>query len=125
MTIKELMEYVDRMVPNQLEHIDKLQWLNDVEGLIYREIILTHVGAADIPYTKYDSDTDPDTPLLAPEPYCDVYRFYLESKVAQANGEMNRYNNAATSFNAAWQTFQDYWNRTHMPIQRAKVIKVV
>ena len=125
MTINDLIVYVDSMVPNQLDYTYKRLWLNEVEGLIYREIVLTHERAEEISYTNYGSNTDQATQLIAPEPYCDVYRFYLESKIAQANGEMNHYNNAATSFNAAWQTFQDYWNRTHMPIQQAKVIKVV
>lgn len=125
MTIKDMMDQVDRLVPNQFEYADKLAWLNEVEGLIYQEVILTHNGACYFHFDGYTTDTDPDTQLIAREPYCDVYRFFIEGKINQANGEMGRYNNAATAFNSVFQSFADFWNRTHMPIGRARKVRVV
>ena len=46
MTIREAIELVDRLKPNQYGSADKLRWLSELDGIVYRDIICTH-GASD------------------------------------------------------------------------------
>lgn len=59
-----------------------------------------------------------DHELLVPFPYTNVYDYWLQSQIDLNNGELGKYNNTQAMFNAAFQTFSDYYTRTHMPKQR-------
>lgn len=39
MTIREALETVDRLKPNQYGSADKLRWLSELDGAVYREIL--------------------------------------------------------------------------------------
>lgn len=70
----------------------------------------------------YPETVDLDTKLRIPWPYDEIYRWYLEMKIADANGEMTRYNNAMTKYNAYYTAYQDFYNRTNMPRMTAPFI---
>ena len=42
MKIREAIETVDRLLPNQYETPDKVRWLSELDGIVYRDIICTH-----------------------------------------------------------------------------------
>lgn len=42
MTIREALETVDRLKPNQYGSADKLRWLSELDGAVYREILTQH-----------------------------------------------------------------------------------
>ena len=42
MTIREVLETVDRLKPNQYGSADKLRWLSELDGAVYREILTQH-----------------------------------------------------------------------------------
>lgn len=116
MTIADLIEMVDNLKPNQIELRTKEEWLKNIEGQLWDEIILTH---EDIPETVFDVKTATgETELTAQTPYSDLYRYYLEAQIDLANGEMTRYNNAMMLFNGSWMAYRNYYNRLHMPITR-------
>lgn len=123
MTIQAAIDMVDMLKPNMVPHHQKVAWLSDLDGLIWREVILTHEGVPDIAFEGYDMDTNPDTTLLAPEPYTDIYKHYMASKMDIANRETGEYTKDMVLFNNAWQTLCDYWNRTHMPRQRVTQLR--
>lgn len=105
------------MKPNQYEKETKIGWLSNLDGMIKKEIIDTHVGGDLIAFTGYSIDTDLSTVLLVPEPYSDVYVKYLFTQIDFNNAEFTRYNNSMAMFNAAYSTYQNYYNRTVMPLQ--------
>ena len=35
MTIREAIEAVDRLTPNQYENIDKVRWLSELDGVVF------------------------------------------------------------------------------------------
>lgn len=136
MTVKELMEAVDRLHPNQFSQDDKLRWLNELEQTIWREIYLTHeppagweslfeaeAGTANTRqfFPNYtSSDVNPTPPavsptLLAPDPYSKLYQPYLDAKIAYFNHEVMQQDVSAQTFNAAMSEFRNWWNKTHMP----------
>ena len=115
----EVIAMVDRLKPNRFTKEDKYKWLSDVDGMICRELIDTH---EDSPlteaFTGYEAETDAEKELIAPFPYDQIYRWYLESQTDLGNMEITKYNNTRNLFNAAYLTFTDWYNRTHMPKQQ-------
>ena len=100
MTIREALETVDRLKPNQYGSADKLRWLSELDGAVYREILTQH---------------EMDVPAFAG---------YLEMKIDDANGEMTKYNNSAAKYNMYYQAYQNAYNRAHLPKSEAAYIKL-
>lgn len=117
MTIQAAIDLIDSLKPNMFEDQQKIAWLSELDGMIWREVIKTHEGyPVGIDFTGYDQDTEMDTVLLAPPPYSDVYKHWLASRMDIANRDNNEYAKDMVLFNSAWQTFCDYWNRNYMPL---------
>ena len=118
MTIIEAINKIDTQKSNTFSQEDKVDWLNRLDRIIKTQIIDTHEGAADVTFTGYDDNTDLHTVLLAPAPYDEVYLRWLEAQIDYANGEIGKYNVAITMYNTAFEAFEAYYNRTHMPLQK-------
>lgn len=118
MTVGECIAQVDKLKPNKFSIADKVRWLSDIDGMICRELIDTH---EDSPltgeFTGYEEGVDDETVLIAPFPYDQLYRWYLESQIDLGNAEITKYNNSKTLYNTAYLTFTDWYNRTHLPKQ--------
>ena len=120
MTIREAIELVDRLKPNQYGSADKLRWLSELDGIVYRDIICTHEHETEpAAFTGYDESVDYETELLIPWPYDEIYRWYLNMKICDANGETTKYSNEAAKYNSYWQGYFNAYNQAHMPKQYA------
>ena len=115
MTIIEAINRIDAVNPNNYSQSNKIQWLAVLDGIIKNEIIDTHEGGEDIVFHEYNDDTPLDTELLAPDPYSEVYIYFLESRIHYENEEFAKYNNATAMYNTAFNKYMNYYNRTHMP----------
>lgn len=136
MTINELLAEVDELKPNAYTDAQKVRWINVVEGRIVNEIIKTHLpNPEELPeeeivednskaavmkgiyidgeFKGYTELTNIDTELIAVEPYTELYKYYLFSMIDMHNEEYDRYQNSALMFNETYQSFANYWNRTH------------
>lgn len=137
MTIREAIEAVDYLLPNQYTGEDKIQWLSTCDGLIYRDILgprergappaepwpspfatgeddpLLPVAAEEPEaFTGYSAETDRETALLVPYPYDrDIYLNYLAMSINLANEEPERYNQSRTLYNNALLTYRNDVNR--------------
>lgn len=120
MTIIEAITRVDTVKPNTYSQMDKVKWLSELDGIIKAEIIDTHEGGENAPFSGYTEYTDLDTKLLVPAPYDEVYIRYLEMQIDYANNEYGKYNNSMMMYNSAYTAFEKYYNRTHMPISRGR-----
>lgn len=120
MTIIEAINKIDALKNNTYTQDDKVEWLDRLDRIIKLQIIDTHEGAEGVPFTGYNADTDLHTVLLVPAPYDEVYLRWLEAQIAYNNDEIDRYNTAITMFNTAYEAYEKYYNRTHMPIARGK-----
>ena len=119
MTIQEALERIDTLKPNRYPTRQKVAWLSDLDGMVWREVLLEHEGHECFgDFAGYDQETDLSTNLLVPEPYIDIYHHYLATQMDIANAESNKYAQDMQLFNSSWTTFGDYWTRTHMPIQK-------
>lgn len=117
MTIREAIDQVDRLKPNQYTDMEKLRWLNALDGMIWREVFLTHDMDRADSFNGYDSGTDIDTELLIQVPYdVDVYINYLQARIDRENGETAKYNQSITMYNSAYNTWVNWVNRNYRPI---------
>lgn len=117
MTIQEAIVKIDTLKPNNYTHSEKLKWLENLDGIIKRQIIDTHEGGENIEFNGYSEDVSRNTALLVPFPYDDIYVKWLETQIDYANAEYGKYNNSAIAYNEAYSAFERYYNRHHMPIQ--------
>lgn len=116
MTIIEAINRSDALKSNIYPQEDKVDWLSRLDWMIKKQIIDTHQGADGVPFAGYDENTDLHTVLLVPTPYDEIYLRWLEAQIDYHNGEIEKYNVAITMFNTAYEGFERYYNRTHMPI---------
>ena len=128
MTIQEAIRLVDKLKPNQYDAQTKRSWLSKLDGMIWKELFLTHYGLTpeqvQAGFPGYD-EADMDTELLVPYPYCeDVYNYYLQSMVDRENMEIAKYNQSAAMYNNAYKSFVDYYNRTHRPIPHRSEFRI-
>lgn len=116
MTINAALEAVDALQPNAFSREEKLGWLSRAEGLVKTQILDT---CQDPPaFSGYSIHTDPETELLAPEPFDELYLRYIQAQMDSANGELTRYGNSAALFNSLLSAYRNHYIRTHTPVGR-------
>ena len=137
MTAGDMIATVDNVEPNQYSTGQKLGWLNELDGLVWDEVVRTHV--ADIPaspagghalsrvaalvcrqcpplHTQRKPVDSVISELLIPFPYGErIYSHYLQAMIASENGEAVKYNQQISLYNAAYRTYVNHVNRTQKP----------
>ena len=117
MTVADAIGRVDAVYFNTFSHGEKVAWLSKLDGLVHTQILAVHEGALE-DFTGYGPDTDPGTLLLIPPPYDEMYLSWLQSQMELALRETEGYNASILTFNAEYEAFEKYYNRTHMPLSR-------
>ena len=117
MKIQHAIDQTDKLRPNYMERQMKVAYLQELDHMIYTEVLLKHKHEPEeeVP-PDYSGDRAGETVLLVPEPYSDVYIHWLTSKIDLMNQEVDKYNNDTALFQAAYGTMCDWWNRTRMPL---------
>lgn len=116
MTILEAINTVDDLKHNAYERGHKIGWLSRLDTMIKKQIIDTHEGGNDVPFTGYGYDTDISTELLVPAPYDEIYLRWMEAQIDFHNGEYDSYNSAIILFNTVYDAYQAFYTRNHMPL---------
>ena len=143
MNAQEIINRADAERPNMIAPELKLKYLNEIEGIIFNEVILTHAHEEDaecpvhiLPAdeeeeTESEVETEEETeepaedpPMLVPEAYEELYVYWLYTKIDIVNQEMDKYNNDRLMFDVSYRTFGDYWNRTHIPVPVVRQIRI-
>ena len=143
MNAQETINRADAERPNMIAPELKLKYLNEIEGIIFNEVILTHAHeeGAECPVhilpadeeetenegTEEETETEEepeDPPMLVPEAYEELYVYWLYTKIDIVNQEMDKYNNDRLMFDVSYRTFGDYWNRTHIPVPVVRQIRI-
>ena len=121
MTIQEALDQLDEMKPNMMSRRLKLKYLTEIEQLIWAEIIMKHEHPAEIEVQPvYSEETDPGSVLMIPDPYSEVYVYWLMTKVDIQNQEDSRYAVDRAHFENSYDTMSDWYTREHMPISRVR-----
>lgn len=118
MTIEQVIAAVDaQRIGNPYMTDEKVKWLSDVEGVIWNEIVQTHENPDGYEFDGYTASTDGDTQLIAGDMYADLYMYYVLAQIDRSQQEYAKYNVDVSQYNALFQQFAAYYNRTHLPLQ--------
>lgn len=117
MNIKECIDMVDNVKPNQYSIEDKVRWLSFLDRIIINTVIKTHEGYNN-EYEEFDgySSDKLSTKLIVESPYDELYVAYLKMKIDEENGETARYNNSSTMFNSYLTEYRKHYNKYHLPL---------
>jgi hypothetical protein len=115
MTVKQVIAMVESLIPNTVDPWLQVKWLGNLEKTMYQDIYQTHHGTDRLEPVELNGDSDMELVLSADAPYDEIYRWYLEMKICEVMGEIERLNNAAAKYNAAMIAYMDYINRKFMP----------
>jgi len=124
MTVRECINSVDALKPNQFGDEEKVRWLRLLDQMIYVNVIQTHEMNEGEEIGRFPAYTveDMDHALIAQTPHDELYVAYLKMKIDEENGETARYNNSAAIYNMHFAEFTKWYNRTHMPIGKQLII---
>jgi hypothetical protein len=122
MLVRECIDIVDGMKPNQYGVEEKTRWLSFLDMIIINDVLKTHEDYDE----KYDLFEGYFTGnlgvrLIVEAPYDQMYVEFLKMKIDEENGETARYNNTSTMFNSYLTMFKKWYNKHHMPLQVGKV----
>ena len=107
MNIRTCMELVDRLAPGRADDALKLRLLSEIEGRVKVELL----GIVPEETAVFDGKTPDDTELCAPHPYDQLYWLYVLTMMDYLSGDLGRYENGATMFNAAYQSYGKWLKR--------------
>lgn len=153
MTLQGAIEMADELKPNMMSTAAKIAFINEIEGIIFSELIMTHehtleeetrpvydvsmLETAAATETEVETEEtegteepeeeeeeDEPTELLIPSPYDMLYPYWIISKIDHQNQEMDKYNNDRALFENAYQQAADWINRTRRPIRRVREIRI-
>lgn len=111
MTIRQAIERADKLIRNEYNNEEKINWLSAVDTLLQRELVMRHEGGAERD-TKYTTE-DMDKELIAQSPYDEMYVLYIMVKIYFFNGEIELYNNAADEYNNVLHEYRKWYVRNH------------
>ena len=101
MTVKEIIEYTDKLKPNSFDAETKLVWINQVEGMVQSEINKT-------PLEQIKMLISEDDTLTVKHPYSQVYSFYIISMIDFFSGDFVKYQNSSAVYNDAMKLYAKY-----------------
>ena len=121
MKIKECIDIVDDLKPNQYSTKIKVMWLSFIDETIINDVLKTHKGydGRYDDFTGYTQDKL-SVPLVVSSPYDRLYTAYLKMKIDAENGETARYNNSAELFNRYMMEYRKFYNKTHLPLSASE-----
>ena len=107
----EMDSRIDSIIRNRIDELNKYAETEE-------EYEVVNKALTESDFNKYFEYFDGNYELLADEPYDDMYIHYIDMKIASAQNEQKRYNAASTMYNNCYITFQDSYNRTHLPLSK-------
>lgn len=108
MTVKQLLEWVDSVRPNQLKKTVKVGFINDIECRVLADVFHQSM-AGFVPYDEYSDD---DT-LLVEDPFSCLYQWYLAAMVSAAAGNNQVFQYDMSLFQQYWGEYAAYFVREH------------
>ena len=117
MNIQQALDKVDAMLPNMMSRALKIAFLSEIEQLIHQEIVMKHEHTEEQEQMPvYTEQTDPGTELLIPDPYSNLYYYYVMAKIDEQNLEFDKFNAHWELFANKYETMADWYTRNNMPL---------
>ena len=111
MRISDAIAIFDKYAGEAADSQLKYHWLQQIEDIIYNEVILTHENPAERPKPVLCGDRE----LLCPDAYAELYIHFLNMQNDLFLRDANGYHNNANAFVAAYNSYADWYNRANMP----------
>ena len=111
MVIQDVLRMADELSPNAFSEENKIQFLNEAEGVVQTEVFL--LAVEDV--TTYSWPEDKETKLLAEPPHDKLYLQYVAAQIDYANGEYDRYQNKMQMYNAYLSEFMRWFAERYRP----------
>lgn len=121
MTLKNAIARFDTLYPNEIPYDRKIEWLSELDGRVYEEIVALHEGAPPTAFTGYILATPGNTKLMVPFPFDKIYPEYLHAMLELVRGNATQYNNCMQLAVATFDAYAAEYNREHMPLQKASI----
>lgn len=121
MTIRKAIARFDTLYPNEIPYDRKIEWLSELDGRVYEEIIALHENPFPTAFTGYILATPGETQLLVPFPYDKLYTEYMHAVLELVRGNASQYNNCIQLAASTFDAYADEYNRTHTPLQKARI----
>ncbi len=114
MKIKEAIARARKLSGNAVEDDQLCRWLSELDGRLFLDF---YRGCE---WLSYHLPEDEEHELIVPFPWDDMYVHYLAAMVYQANGEYERYREAAQLYNQKELDYRKWYNRNlHPPCPQA------
>ncbi len=111
MTLKECIDFIDGIEPNDYSNDQKTAWVSELEGMLHTDVFLRPArGFSPLVY-----EDDKYRTLSVRPPHDKMYRDYLQARIHYANGEYDRYEVSAAVYNAEWGEFVRWFARNFDP----------
>lgn len=120
MNIQKALDMADSMLPNMMDRKLKIAFLTEIEQYIHNEIVMKHEHTEEqeeLPV--YTEGTDAGTELVIPDPYSNLYYYYIMAKIDEQNLEFDKFNTHWALFENKYDTMSDWYTREHMPLSKA------
>lgn len=111
MTVQELIEFTDRVKPNDFSEEDKVNWITQCEGIVQSQVMLM----APVEFITYTWPDSKDYELLVNPPFDKLYRTYMQAMIDYHNGEYGNYQNTMTMFNSDLSEFSRWFSTVYRP----------
>lgn len=111
MKLRDVLAYADELRPNAFSESMKVQWLNEIEGMVQTKVLL--LAAENL--TPYTWSENADTELLVKFPHDKIYWAYLIAMIDFAAGDIKRYNNDMALFNERWSEYMRWYATVYRP----------
>lgn len=116
MKIQEAIAKADRLRPNVFSDMEKIEWLSQLDGQVFEEVIKRVEGNEELAFEEYDEESM-SKDLLIDDKYAKAYVDYLIAQIDFYNREIGMYNNEITLFSSTYQDYKNWYIRNHMPNQ--------
>lgn len=108
MTVRELLNFVNDVKPNAYNESTLLQYLNEVESMVWQEVL--HKDPAN--YISLVTPDDDDVELTMVKPFDKCYSHYIQAMIDFQNEESVSYQNNMEMFNSVFLDYKKYMQRT-------------
>lgn len=116
MTVNDIVTFVDRIYSNDIDMDVKVGLIAHCDEQLRLDLLPTHEPDKDCKNPEQDTGTyDGDTVLFAPDRYADLYRWYLQARLALILSQAGMYQTCAALYESTRDEFAKEYNRTHMP----------
>ena len=126
MTVAGMIEQFNMERPNGVEDSVKRDWLKKCEANLIDTVILLRDPKegerTPEEWQEYLDDFNYESEMILDAPYDDLYIYFLDQRISLNNNDVKRYNVAMRLFDNAFLTYQQKYNREHLPKQTNKQI---